>query len=251
MALPNIKIGEFDGPFDLLLYLIKQNKMDIYDIKIYDITIQYMDYINQMKEFDLEITSEFILMAATLLEIKSKTLLPKQKDEENNEEDPRKDLVEKLLEYKLFKEAAGFFKEQSLYTGTVFTKKPEVIDDTKSKKHTNEDFINNTTILDLYGLYSKLIEQYKTKQNNNNFIEKRIFVDKYKIEDKSQFIMDKLKEIKNTNFLKIVEDCECKMEVVVTFLALLELIKQRSIKIIQNGNFDNIFIERVEIDGQD
>ena len=108
MSLPNIKIGQFDGPFDLLLHLIKQNKMDIYDIKIYEITKQYLDYINKMKEFDMEIASEFIVVAATLLEIKSKTLLPKPKLEEV-EEDPRKDLVERLLEYKLFKEAAGYF----------------------------------------------------------------------------------------------------------------------------------------------
>lgn len=251
MALPNIKVGEFDGPFDLLLYLIKQNKMDIYDIKIYDITIQYLDYINEMKEFDLEVASEFILMAATLLEIKSRTLLPKQKDLESEEQDPRKDLIEKLLEYKLFKEAAGFFKEQSQYTGTIYTKKPEVIDDTKVIKKKNDDFINNTSILDLYGLYSKLIEQYKNKQNTNNIIEKRIYSDKYKIEDKSEFIMSKLKEKQSIDFIEIVQCCECKMEVVVTFLALLELIKQRSIKIIQNNNFDNIFIERVEINGQD
>ena len=102
MSLPNIKIGQFDGPFDLLLHLIKQNKMDIYDIKIYEITKQYLDYINKMKEFDMEIASEFIVVAATLLEIKSKTLLPKPKLEEV-EEDPRKDLVERLLEYKLLK----------------------------------------------------------------------------------------------------------------------------------------------------
>ncbi|MDD6771868.1 MAG: segregation/condensation protein A [Inconstantimicrobium porci] len=248
MSLPNIKIGQFDGPFDLLLHLIKQNKMDIYDIKIYEITKQYLDYINKMKEFDMEIASEFIVVAATLLEIKSKTLLPKPKLEEV-EEDPRKDLVERLLEYKLFKEAAGYFEEQSLYAGTIYPKKPEVIDD--SKFDNKSDFINDKTILDLYSLYCKMVEEYKKKQNTTNVIEKRIPVDKYKIEDKYNVILNKLHRKRNFFFYELASQCECKMEVIVTFLALLELIKQRSIEIIQSENFENIIIERVETDGQD
>src|SRR3712207_4469850 len=106
----NIKIENFEGPFDLLLHLIKKNEMDIYDIKIYEITTQYLNYINNMKELDLEVTSEFIVIAATLLEIKSKMLLPKQVVEENEEdaEDPRQELINKLLEYKKFKQVADY-----------------------------------------------------------------------------------------------------------------------------------------------
>lgn len=109
----SIKIENFEGPFDLLLYLIKKNKMEIYDIKIHDITTQYLDYINNMKEMDLDITSEFIVIAATLLEIKSKMLLPKENiDNEDTEEDPRKYLMDKLIEYKKFKKVADWLKEK-------------------------------------------------------------------------------------------------------------------------------------------
>ncbi|GAE02350.1 segregation and condensation protein A [Clostridium botulinum B str. Osaka05] len=106
----NIKIHNFDGPFDLLLHLIKKNKMEIYDVSIYEITNQYLQYLNRMEELDLEITSEFIVMAATLIEIKSKYLLPKVEEEKEEEEnDPQKELLDKLLEYKKFKAAAEFF----------------------------------------------------------------------------------------------------------------------------------------------
>ncbi|NOV88853.1 chromatin segregation and condensation protein Rec8/ScpA/Scc1 (kleisin family) [Clostridium acetobutylicum] len=121
----NINIDNFQGPFDLLLHLIRKNKMDIYDIKIFDITNQYIQYLNEMKEMDLEITSEFIVMAATLIEIKSKYLLPKTKEEEEEKEesDPTKELVSKLVEYKKFKLAADFLKNRELDYGEVFSKK--------------------------------------------------------------------------------------------------------------------------------
>ena len=120
----NIKISDlnFEGPFDLLLHLIKKNEMDIYDIKIYHITNEYLNYLNQMKEIDLEITSEFIVMASTLLEIKSKMLLPKTNEKNEEEGDPRVLLVEKLLEYKRFKAVAAFFKDRMGDTGFLFSK---------------------------------------------------------------------------------------------------------------------------------
>ena len=111
MELLKIKIADFEGPFDLLLHLIKKNKMDIYNIEIYKITNQYLESLNEMKEMDLEITSEFVVIAATLIEIKSKKLLPKVKvEEEESEEDIEKRLMEKLIEYKKFKAVSEFFK---------------------------------------------------------------------------------------------------------------------------------------------
>ena len=139
----NIKLQNFEGPFDLLLHLIKKNKMNIYDIKIYDITNQYIEYLKSMKEMDLELTSEFIVMAATLLEIKSKMLLPKPKIEEE-EEDPRKFLMEKLIEYKKYKSLSNLLLERRGDDGYVFCKKPEIIEDTLPKD--NSELLKNLTM---------------------------------------------------------------------------------------------------------
>ncbi|GIM30548.1 segregation and condensation protein A [Clostridium polyendosporum] len=247
MIFPNIKVGDFEGPFDLLLHLIKQSKMDIHDIKIYEITNQYLEYLNKMKELDLEVTSEFIVIAATLLEIKSKTLLPKAIDEKQEEEgDPRKNLVEKLIIYRKIKQAAELLKTKSLYTGAVFTKKPEIIEDVpKDKNNNNDDILKNITMLDLYNLYNKLIELYRSKQNTENIIEKRISIDRYKIEDKMEFIKEKISTKEYIEFSSLLFDCECKLEAVVTFLAVLELIKQMSIKVTQKESFSDIIIERM------
>lgn len=194
MAMPDIRVSNFEGPFDVLLHLIKKNKMNIHDIKIFEITTQYLDVIKQMKELDLEITSEFIVMAATLLEIKSKTLLPKPKEENpEDEQDMTKILMEKLIEYKKFKQAAMFLSEKAIYTGKVFTKKPEIIEDVKNDI-SNEELLKNFDMLKLYTLYNQLIENYKNKQNNANVIEKKIYVDKYKIEDKIEYIINNIEK---------------------------------------------------------
>ena len=165
MELPKIKINNFEGPFDLLLHLIKKNQMSIYNVKIYEITTQYLNYLNEMKEMDLEITSEFIVVAATLIEIKSKHLLPKQKkEEEEDEEDSEKNLLEKLILYKKIKNVSVFFKERYISSGEVYSKKPEVIEEVKDT-HNNEDILKNLNLLQLYAMYNNLIEIYNNKQN--------------------------------------------------------------------------------------
>lgn len=244
MELPKIKINDFEGPFDLLLHLIKKNQMSIYNIKIYEITNQYLNYLNEMKEMDLEITSEFIVVAATLIEIKSKHLLPKPKKEEaEDEEDTEKNLLEKLILYKKIKNVSVFFKERYTSSGEVYSKKPEVIEEIKDN-HKNEDILKNLNLLQLYAMFNNLLEIYNNKQNRANVIQKRIFVDKYKIEDKLDFIMDKITNEHINSFRELVDKCECKMECIVTFLALLEMIKQRMVKVYQSDNFQNILIER-------
>ncbi|EQB86689.1 hypothetical protein M918_13070 [Clostridium sp. BL8] len=138
----SIKITNFEGPFDLLLHLIKKNEMDIYNIRILEITNQYLDILKQMKEMDLDITSEFIVIAATLIEIKSKILLPKPKveNEEENEEDAAKELINKIVLYKKFKVAAEFLLERERETGIMFSKKPEIIEE-KNYKETTADLL--------------------------------------------------------------------------------------------------------------
>lgn len=243
----NIKIShlDFEGPFDLLLHLIKKNEMDIYNIRIYEVTNEYLEYIRQMKEIDLEITSEFIVMAATLIEIKSKMLLPKSNEKEESDIDPRKQLVEKLIEYKKFKAVSSFLRSRMKDTGYLFAKKPELIDD-RNKKPENEDILKNITMLELYNLYNELLNRYKSKVNENNTLENHIPLDKFKIEDKMVELSEKLKSGNKYIFTEIIENYKSKIEVVVAFLALLELIRVKNVKVYQESNFDDIYIERVE-----
>lgn len=247
LELPKIKINDFEGPFDLLLHLIKKNQMSIYNVKIFEITNQYLKYLSDMKEMDLEITSEFIVVAATLIEIKSKYLLPKPKKQDEDEEDEEIKLIEKLIVYRKIKGVSSFFKERYISAGEVYGKKPEIIEE-KKEVVIQEDFFKNINLLDLYSIYNNLLEIYNNKQNKHNVIQKKIYVDKYKIEDKLEYILNKLKNDNVNSFSELIENSECKLESVVTFLALLEMIKQRMVKVYQSENFSNILIERREQD---
>jgi len=247
----NIKIENFEGPFDLLLHLIKKNKMDISDIKIYEITNQYLEYIHAMEEMDLEITSEFIVIAATLIEIKSKLLLPKHKDDENavdsEEKDPRKELIDKLIQYRKFKEAALFLKEREQGTGRIFSKKPEIIEE-KKKNIDPKDFLKGVSILKLYELYNNILTIYGNKINRSNVISKEIPIDKFKIEDKMDYLKENIELGRKVPFSNIINECTSKIEVVVTFLALLELMKLKCIIVVQEQSFTEIYVERINED---
>lgn len=252
MELPKIKIKDFEGPFDLLLHLIRKNQMSIYNVKIFEITNQYLNYLNEMKEMDLEITSEFIVVAATLIEIKSKHLLPKPKKEDEDEVDEEKNLLEKLIVYKKIKGVSMFFRDRYISAGEVYGKKAEVIEEKKEKEDAIKvDLFKDISLIELYNIYNNLLEIYNNKQNRNNVIQKKIYVDKYKIEDKLEYIMNKLRNENINSFSEIVKDCECKLECVVTFLALLEMIKQRMVKVYQSENFRNILIERRMDNGEE
>ena len=246
MELPKVKVADFEGPFDLLLHLIKKNKMNIYNIEIYKVTNQYLEYLNTRKVMDLEITSEFIVVAATLIEIKSKNLLPKVKvdEEEESEEDIEKRLMERLIEYKKIKNVSEFFKNKYINAGEVFSKKPEIIEEIKPEKIDNDDIFKNLTLLDLYNIYNKILETYREKQNKVNVVQKKIYVDKYKVEDKMEELLKKFNSVEVIEFNNLMKESTCKLETVVTFLALLELIKIRTIQVFQDESFSNILIKR-------
>lgn len=244
MAL-NIKIENFEGPFDLLLHLIRKNQMDIYNIKIHEITYQYLQYLNTMKEMDLEITSEFIVIAATLLEIKSKMLLPKEKstDDEDNGNDPRKELIEKLIEYKGFKAAAIYLRNREEEIGVSYYKKPETIEEKKNDY--NKELLKDISIIDLYNIYNNLINMLNSKMNKNNILQQRIPIDQFRIEDKINYLRTMLIKSSQLYFSDIAAESSSKMEVVVTFLAMLEMIKLKAIRVTQEDNFKEIIIERI------
>lgn len=239
----NIKISNFEGPFDLLLHLIKVNQLGIYDISIFEITNQYIEYINSMKEMDLEITSEFIVMAATLLEIKSRELLPKNKENETEEEDPKAKLIQKLIEYKKFKEVSLYLKRKEEEFGPFYVKKPEIIDDS-FQKDLDKELFSGKTLMDLYKIYKELIERNKEKINING-INDKISADTYRVEDKMEELRARLNGNRVIEFSKLSLNCNNKLELVVTFLALLELVKQKEVKAVQKDNFNEIYIERI------
>jgi segregation and condensation protein A len=206
-----------------------------------------------MKEMDLEITSEFIVTAATLIEIKSKLLLPVSKneeDEENKEEkDPRKELIERLVEYKKFKYIAELLRTKEEGTGIMFPKKAEIIEDLNPKNNTVplNEVLKDLTMLDLYNIYNHLLHIYESKMNTANVIQREIPVDSFKIEDKMQELKERTCIGKKLYFSNIIKDCGSKIEVVVTFLALLELIKLKSVTVLQEKNFTEIYIEGVDV----
>lgn len=195
----NIKIEVFEGPLDLLLHLIKKAEVDIYDIPIAEITEQYINYLKTMEELNLEIASEFLVMAATLLEIKSKMLLPRKKVNEDSEQedDPRREIVQKLIEYKKYKEFAEKLKmieEQN----TIFFKEPEVIDDIESK----EVFFKNITIENLMFAFKRVMEAYEKRLNQKPLIDKNIDYDEFKIEDKMEYILGLIEVYKRIRFTR-------------------------------------------------
>lgn len=225
--------------------------MDIYDVKIHEITYQYLEYIHRIREMDLEVTSEFIVMAASLLEIKSKMLLPKQQvQDEDDGEDPRKELIEKLVEYNKFKSVAELLKNKEIKTGKCFGKKPEII----VKKMENlkpKDFLKGMTMLKLYNIYSKLINTYMEKINVENRINREIPKDKFKIEDKMEYIKSSVDFGQTFKFSNILNKCSFKIEKIVTFIALLELTRLGVVSVIQSGSFNEIYVERLILNEAD
>ena len=246
MSILQIKLEEFEGPLDLLLKLIDKNKIDIYDIPISKLTDDYLYYIKSKNITDMEEMSQFIIMATTLLEIKSKMLLPKEKDEETNEEiDPREELVKKLIEYKKYKIIA-----QKLYNTEVFTDKVifkdadiDVINNIKIETKPNvEEMLEGITLKDLYKAFEDVLKRKELKTDKIRSGFKSVTKAFYTIDNKITYIKDLIILNKKISFNKIFEESSCKVEVVVTFLAVLELIKTKYIKVLQENIFDEIII---------
>lgn len=235
----SIKIDAFEGPLDLLLHLIKKSEVDIYDIPISEITDQYIEYLHSMEELNLDIASEFLVMASTLIEIKSKMLLPKKRNEEEVEEDPRLELVEKLIEYQKYKEFAENLKDIEEST-VIYFKEPEIIEDIED----GDVFFKNITVENLMVSFKKIMDRYENRHNVKKRVYENISSEEYKIEDKMDFIIKDLERSTKIYFNDFFHDSRSKMEIIVTFIAILELIKLREIMVYQVNNFDNIVIER-------
>ena len=237
----NLLIGDFEGPLDLLLHLIKKSKMEIFDVEISEITNQYLKYIEKMTEMNLDIASEYLVMASELVEIKSRKLLPtifKEDEEETVEEDPEEELKRRLEEYKKYKESTEVFRDLEKNRSSYYTKAPEIL-----KKYSNETLENDGSVgvMDLLDAFQKLLE----RQNFNKPINTKIARKELSVKERVAKIRDILKEKKKINFVELFDDFS-KPYVVVTFLSVLEMAKNKEITLRQDNNFSDIYLERVD-----
>lgn len=234
----NVQLKVYEGPLDLLYDMISKQKIDIKDISIIDITKQYINYITALEKMDLEVASEFITMASKLLEIKSRYLLYKQKD--NNEvEDPRLELMEKLEEYKKFKLASQDLKDNITYVDDLYYRKKEeiIIDDTMDLDDISIDAIKN--ILP----YILKVKSEEHKPQKDEKLEKIVRGRIVPVEEKIAYIREIISRDNEVSFTKVIENVD-KDEVIATFLSVLELIKSREIVVYQDLFFDDILIKK-------
>ena len=228
----NVHLEAFEGPFDLLFHLIEKNEIDIYDIPIAQLTEQYIAFLEQAEYKNMDGMSEFLLMAATLIEIKSKLLLPKQKQEQP-QQDPREELVNKLLEYKKFKEITEDFKKREETAALVLYKEADKAVE-KLKQSNKQDldldkFLCGITLDNLYEAFTEVMKRRETKVDRVRSSFKSVERDLYTIDEKIDYIRDLLILRPSVSFYTIFRPKAVKMEIVVTFLALLELIKMKEV----------------------
>jgi len=242
----NFKLQAFEGPLDLLLHLIDKNKVDIYDIPIVEITDQYMDYIRQMKEDNLDIMSEFLLMAATLLDIKSRMLLPKQEIEEDQEaEDPRAELVQQLLEYKMYKFMSYELRDRQMDAVKIFYKEPTLPEEVLAYRQPVdlEDLMSELTLNKLNEIFNSVLKRQDNRVDPIRSSFGKIKKEEVSMEQKMDFIIEFAKSNKSFSFKKLLESCHSKTEIIVSFLCILEMMKAGQIFITQEYTFDDIKIE--------
>ncbi|MDK2919098.1 MAG: segregation and condensation protein [Candidatus Petromonas sp.] len=244
-----IKLETFEGPFDLLFHLIEKNEIDIYNIPISKITSQYLDYVDKIKELDMEIASEFLVMAATLLEIKSKMLLPNPVEEQLEFDvkgvDPRRDLVMKLIEYKKYKDIAELLKHREEVYGKVHFKPQDDLEEYVDRhKYKMVNLKMEEEIL--IKAVKKVLNKASRMDNNRKKFFKELKREVYTVDNKINLIKERLNKSNCVNFLDLVNTNCSKLEIIVTFLALLELLKLKVITIKQESLFEDIYIYRQE-----
>ncbi len=247
MAIP-VKLPVFEGPLDLLLHLIDKNKIDIYDIPIAEITDQYLDYIRQMDHEDMNVTSEFMVMAATLIDIKCRMLLPREVNEEGEEEDPREELVAQLLEYKKYKYISYELRDRMEEAGQAFYRSqalPESVLAYRPAVDTRE-LLQGVTLEQLHKVFREVLRKQEDKidpiRSRFGSIEK----EEVSLPDKMTFVERYAVQNRKFSFRSLLEGQKSRTQLVVTFLAVLELMKTGKIRITQEEIFGEIRIESLE-----
>ena len=243
MAIP-VKLEVFEGPLDLLLHLIDKNKIDIYDIPIVEITEQYLDYIRRMQTEDMNVMSEFLVMAATLLDIKCRMLLPKEINEEGEEEDPRAELVQRLLEYKMYKFMSFELRDKQVDAGRYLFREQKLPKEVENYRQPidYEELIGELNLQKLQDIFKSIVRRQEDRidpirSNYGNIEKEEVDVDR-----KTVYVEDYIKEHKTFSFRKLLEKQHSKVEVIVTFLVILEMMKLGRISIAQENIFGDIII---------
>jgi segregation and condensation protein A len=234
---PKIRLPEFEGPLDLLLYLIKRDRIDIHDIPIAPITRQYVEYLELMRELNLDVAGEFMVMAATLIHIKSKMLVPVNPTEAAADEeqvDPREELVQRLLEFQRYKEAAGMLHQKGQIRAASFTRPDSVV---PIFDETGEE-VFEAGLFDLISAFKELLERRKT------LLAHEVEREKKTVEERMQELLELIKEGQSVEFLELFAAQETKPAMILTFLALLELIRLKLVKVYQRALFGAIRVFR-------
>jgi segregation and condensation protein A len=230
-----IKLNTFEGPLDLLLFFIRRDELDIYDIPISQITKEFIDYLNLLEKLDLEIAGDFLLMAATLMQIKVRMLLPKEIDEKGDEIDPRTDLVNALIEYKRYKEMSDEFSFLEANQRKV-SFRGNYENDEKENQPELDVLLRNITIFDLIKAFQNALME-KPKEAVHEIKKMNVSIDEQIV-----YIIDKISEYGRINFINLVKGINEKIRIVVTFIALLELIKMGKIGLQESPNFNDFEI---------
>lgn len=239
-----VKLQVFEGPLDLLLHLLEKNKVNIYDIPIVEITNQYMEYIGEMQRHDLDIVSEFMVMAATLLDIKSRMLLPKEETEEE-EADPRAELVQKLLEYKMYKCMSYELKDRQIDAQRVLFKVPTIPREVRQYEEpvNLQELMADVSIRRLNDIFKSVMRKREDKIDPIRSHFGRIEKEEVSLEERMGYLEQYALTHRRFSFRGLLEAQSSKMEIIVTFLSILELMKVGKIHISQEHIFDDIFVE--------
>lgn len=241
-----VKLEVFEGPLDLLLHLIEKNKVDIYDIPIVEITEQYLDYVRNMETEDMNVISEFLVMAATLIDIKCKMLLPKDENSEEEQEDPRTELVQKLLEYKLYKYMSYELKDRQIDAGRALFREPNMPKEIMEYKEPvdYDELVGDMTLQKLNEIFQSMVKRQEDRVDPIRSRFGNVEKDEIPLEAKQNYIINYLRANSTCSFRQLLEKQHSKMEVIVTFLVVLELMKVGQIEIAQDELFDDIIIKR-------
>ncbi len=247
MGIP-VKLEVFEGPLDLLLHLIEKNKVDIYDIPIVLITEQYLDYVSQMDARDMDVMSEFLVMAATLVRIKSKMLLPPEEEDEEEYEDPRQELIERILEYKMYKYASFELKDRQIDAGKVMFKEPTIPDEILNfhEDVPIDELLSDVTLAKLRGIFNSVMKKQVDKIDPIRSKFGEIEKEEISLEDHIIFLEEYAKEHRTFSFRMLLESGRGKTYVIVTFLGILEMMKMGRLSIVQENIFDDIRITYLE-----
>ena len=240
-----VKLQAFEGPLDLLLHLLDKNKVNIYDIPIVEITNQYMDYIRQMQRQDLNVMSEFMVMAATLLDIKAKMLLPAPEKEDDEEaEDPRAQLVQQLLEYKMYKYISSELKDRQIDASRVLFKKPTIPETVAAYEEpvNLDELVAGMTLDKLNDIFQSIMKKQEDKIDPIRSKFGKIEKEEISLEECMAGLENYARSHKHFSFRGLLKRAKSKTEVIVTFLAILELMKVGAIRITQEAIFDDIQI---------